>query len=358
MPHHAGVSTPLYCPDPNYTSPHPSIVVAVLTCQRNDTLRRFLAEFSKIEFPSNAHVILLVVDNDEDGSALPIVETHRDQIPCLRYVVERTSGIPFARNRAMDEAFSQQADFLCFIDDDEFPDRQWLVSLVEAWRQSQAELIGGPVSVAPADASLGWWQKLINKSLASRQQRKNVAAANAPTNGRRPTIVTNNWWCDLQWLKQTGIRFDERLAVTGGSDTAFFKAAVARGCKTAWCPDAVVYETVTPDRLSLRYQFRRGASQSMTHFHMKHYPIVPSTVVVTAVNAIARFLLGCLLFVMPLYGTASIVMAIRSLGWAVGRIQALLGSRSKLYDRRAVTVGRTSRKPVAADWSAVSSTVL
>ncbi len=316
---------------------HPSIVVAVLTYQRSDTFERFLAEYSRIEPPSDARTTLLVVDNDDDGSARTVVEAYRNQIPELHYVVEPTAGIPIARNRAIDEALSLQADVLCFIDDDEYPDQQWLVKLVETWRQSPADLIGGPVSVAPADASLGRWQKLINRSLTARQRRKNRVSADAPVRSRRSTILTNNWLCDLHWLEQAGIRFDERLTFTGGSDTSFFKAAVARGCKTAWCPDAVVYETVTSDRLSLRYQFRRGASQSITHFHMKHQP-TPAIVVSTAACAIVRFILGCLLFVLPLFGTASLVMAVRSLGWAVGRIQALLGVQSKLYDRKAGTI--------------------
>jgi len=211
----------------------PSIVVAVLTYQRSDLLERLLAEFSRIELPSNMRTTLLVVDNDENGSARTVVEAHRNQIPELHYVVEPTSGIPCARNRAINEALSLQADVLCFIDDDEYPDQQWLVKLVDTWRQSPANLIGGPVSVAPADASLGRWQKLINRGLAARQQRKNRAAANSPVHSHRPTIVTNNWLCDLHWLEQAGIRFDERLLVTGGSDTSFFMAAIARGCKTA-----------------------------------------------------------------------------------------------------------------------------
>tara|TARA_B100000809_G_scaffold257478_1_gene299158 strand:- start:182 stop:883 length:702 start_codon:yes stop_codon:yes gene_type:complete len=131
----------------------PSIVVAVLTYQRSDLLERLLAEFSRIELSSNMRTTLLVVDNDENGSARTVVEAHRNQIPELHYVVEPTSGIPCARNRAINEALSLQADVLCFIDDDEYPDQQWLVKLVETWRQSPANLIGGPVSVAPADAS-------------------------------------------------------------------------------------------------------------------------------------------------------------------------------------------------------------
>jgi len=45
---------------------------------------------------------------------------------------------------------------------------------------------------------------------------------------------------------------------------------------------------VTPDRLSLRYQFHRGKSQSITHFHMKHQPIALVIAALTAVNAIVR----------------------------------------------------------------------
>lgn len=338
MPRHASELLLFDDRDAKDADRHATIVVALLTYQRNNTLERFLAEFSKIEHPSDATTILFVVDNDEDGSARTVVESHRNRIPALRYVVEPTPGIPVARNRAVVEALSLQADVLCFIDDDEYPDQQWLVKLVETWRQSPVDLIGGPVSVVPADASLGRWQKLINRSLAARQQRKNRAAANSSVHGRCPTIVTNNWFCDLHWLEQADIRFDERLLVTGGSDTSFFRAAVARGCKTAWCPDAFVYETMSPDRLSLRYQFRRGASQSLTHCHMKHESIAPVVAVFIVLNAIARFILGGLLFVLPLYGTASPVMAVRSLGWAVGRIQALLGVQSKLYDRKADTL--------------------
>lgn len=139
----------------------------------------------------------------------------------------------------------------------------------------------------------------------------------------------------MNWLQQTDVRFNERLLVTGGSDTAFYRAAINEGCKTAWCPDAVVYESIEPNRLSLRYQFWRGQSQSITHFHLKNQPFTPLFAAATTLNAIMRFLLGCLLFVLPVFGVASLVMSVRSMGWAVGRIKGLFGFRSKLYDRSA-----------------------
>jgi hypothetical protein len=85
------------------------------------------------------------------------------------------------------------------------------------------------------------------------------------------------------------------------------------------------------DRLTLRYQLWRGMSQSMTHFRMKKLPLTPRLVATTAAIAAARALLGLLLLVLPVYGIGSLTIAIRSLGWAVGRIQAIRGRESRLY---------------------------
>jgi GT2 family glycosyltransferase len=308
-----------------------TIVVAVLTCERNETLEKFLIEYSKLAVPSEVRAILLVVDNSKDAASRKMVDSYRNRIVGLRYVVETTLGIPIARNRAVDEALAMQADHLCFIDDDEYPDQQWLTKIFSEWQHSKANLIGGPVQVADCCRTFGPWNRLINASLKVRQRRKNRAADRSSKNGRQPTIVTNNWMCDLHWLRRTGVRFDNELLYTGGSDTAFFRAAVAEGCKTAWCPDAVVHETMMRHRLGLRYQFRRGRSQSITRFHMKHPSVTPLQAVLSTIIAIFRFILGSLLFVVPVFGTASLVMAARSQGWAVGRIQAMLGRRSKLY---------------------------
>ena len=38
-----------------------------------------------------------------------------------------------------------------------------------------------------------------------------------------------------------------------------------------------------------------------------------------------------MLLLVPVYGAGSLVMAVRSLGWAVGRVLALRGARSTLY---------------------------
>jgi len=315
------------------SGPMLTVVVAALTCDRHEMLEKLLSEFSQIARPINTQTHLLIVDNSLTGTSRALVECYGNRIVNLHYVSETSPGIPVARNRAIDESLRLQADALCFIDDDEFPDRQWLTGLCDAWRDESAELIGGPVEVACCNPSLRWRHRFINSSLAGRQRRKNCQAARRSKSGRQPTIVTNNWLCDTRWLKRSGIRFDQRLLFNGGSDSAFFKAAVAYGCKTHWCPNSLVYETMPRSRLKLRYQFRRGISHSLNNFHLKNSRLTPILVVATTINASVRLILGCLLFFVPIFGKASLVMSVRSMGWSVGRMLGMLGHQSKLYDR-------------------------
>jgi succinoglycan biosynthesis protein ExoM len=170
-----------------------SVVVAVLTYKRPDTLGKLLAEYEAMARRANARISLLVVDNDESGSAAQVVDTWRSRAGDISYVIEKRRGIPVARNRAIDEALAQKADALCFIDDDEYPDKQWIVNLVDCWQTTGAQLIGGPVVVAPAPEGATAWQKMVNASLASRQERKNRGVIKAVAEGARYTIVTNNW---------------------------------------------------------------------------------------------------------------------------------------------------------------------
>jgi glycosyltransferase involved in cell wall biosynthesis len=311
----------------------------VLTFRRPDLLAALLDCFSRIVPPSNCRVRLLVVDNDARASAMPTFAAWSDRLPAARYVVEPRLGIPVARNRALDEALACGADALCFIDDDETPASDWLVRLVEAWRQSGANLVGGPVEVAPPPGSATLLQRVMNASLAARARRKCRRTARAAARGGRYTIVTNNWLCDLRWLATTGLRFDESLLMTGGSDTAFCWAAVAAGCRQAWAADAVVREMIPPERLTSRYQFWRGMSQSITHYRMKSAPLTAVHCLATLGVAVLRAVLGLMLFAVPVFGVGSFAMAIRSLGWAAGRIQALRGHTSQLYVPAAVPAG-------------------
>lgn len=309
-----------------------NVVVAVLTYKRPELLIRFLEGFAQLTVPRDVSVTLLIVDNDWDASSHSVAERFRSRIAILDYVVESERGIPVARNRAMAEAERLGADALCFIDDDEIPERQWLEALVRTFRQTGAQLVGGPVRVRPADPSLPPWKRLINRSLRKRALRKERRTARHAVRGRNFTVVTNNWIGDIAWFTAHDIRFDSgRYRYSGGSDADFFRRARQAGCLVAWSPDAIVSETVLPDRLSLSYQLKRGRDQSINHFHMKHDRITPGLVLRSTSIAILRMGLGALLLVVPVHGLASPVIAVRSIGWSLGRFAALRGRRSDHY---------------------------
>jgi hypothetical protein len=54
------------------------------------------------------------------------------------------------------------------------------------------------------------------------------------------------------------------LGRTGGGDVAFFKKSMERGHSFIWCNEAVVYETVLPDRQNKSYYLKRAFTRGMT----------------------------------------------------------------------------------------------
>ncbi len=317
-----------------------TVMVAALTCGRPDMLERLLKELGTLRTPDRAEVSVLIVDNDRSESGRPVVARYRELLPGLNYAVEPVPGIPAARNHALRVANAAGTDLLAFIDDDEYPDRDWLVELVRCWRQSDADLVGGPVAVAPCRADAPLWSRWVNRSLAARMARKNRRTGRKARSGGRFTIVTNNWLCDLAWQRRTGLMFDERLQMTGGSDTQFYHAGRRLGMRARWCPEAVVNEAMDVERLTLRYQFHRASMQSIQNFR-RNYPSLSARAVAEVLFlAPLRCLSGCLLMVVPVLGAASPTIGARSIGWAVGRVRALFGARSTLYARGAGADGR------------------
>jgi succinoglycan biosynthesis protein ExoM len=306
------------------------VAVAALTYNRPAYLRQVLAGIGRLKVPPDCDPVVIVVDNDPAARARALVDAEALPWP-IHYAHEPRRGIPVARNRALAEAGLAKADLVCFIDDDEVPDGDWMTALVETWRSTGAQLIGGPVEVQDAAPEASPWQRFINGSLAARMLRKNRRTASAAAAGRRFTVVTNNWLGELSWFVANGVSFDENLLVTGGSDTKFHADARRRGARTAWAPGAIVREAMPLDRLSLRYQMKRGAMQSIQNFRLSSPSLTPSVIAEIIILVPLRLVSGGLLLVIPIYGLASPVIGVRSIGWALGRVAALFGARSSLY---------------------------
>lgn len=106
---------------------------------------------------------VLVIDNDPECSAKPVVDAHASARPGrLRYIHEVTPGLSRARNRAIREA---RGNIIAFLDDDVVVPRFWLAELVNTFERTSADCVGGRVLVKwegkPDDAVLACERELV-----------------------------------------------------------------------------------------------------------------------------------------------------------------------------------------------------
>ena len=91
------------------------------TFTRPELLGALLASIAAAAKP--APTVVIVVDNDPEGSAADTVRAFAELD--ITYAVETSPGIAEARNRFL--ALSGDAEFIVFVDDDEFVAENWLV---------------------------------------------------------------------------------------------------------------------------------------------------------------------------------------------------------------------------------------
>ncbi len=297
-------------------------------------LGMLLESFAAMQPPEEGSVTFLIVDNAPDAPVREQVEAFAERTGIdVRYVLEPEAGIPFARNRALDAAEAMGADFVAFVDDDEYVAPDWLVRLAAHQRRVGAHLVGGPVRLAPDQAS-GFLDRVVERGVRRRYERKEEKNARRQREGRDGgvTIITNNWLGDLAWMRSVGLRFDIALRYSGGSDTALYHKAKSLGAKTAWAPDAVVYETVPADRMSVGYQYRRARDQAATSFWRKSAAdrrSAPVNIATAGGKVIAG---GFLVLISPLTAGRTLVDGVRLVGYGLGYGYAMAGRRSRHYE--------------------------
>ena len=217
----------------------PDVVVAVLTYRRAELLPDLLS--AALPQIAAAGAVLLVVDNDPEASARPVVATWAG----VRYVHEPRPGISAARNRALDDAAG--ADVLVFLDDDELPSPGWLDSLLATWREWACAAVAGPVPPLFSGPVDPW---VAGSGVFDRPERATGLLLHGAGAG--------NLLLDLDRVRRHGLRFDESLGLTGGEDTLFTHHLVALGEQIRWCAEAEAVELVPAERLTRRWARQRS----------------------------------------------------------------------------------------------------
>jgi len=217
------------------TSPAKHIAVCICTYKRPDFLRRLLGELRDQDTAGLFTYSIVVADNDRLESAKEVVSEFAaaSGIPIV-YCVEPQQNIPSARNKAIENA---AGDFVAFIDDDEFPTKNWLLTLFNACSQYNVDGALGPV-LRHFDEKPPKW---IVRSNFYQRTTHPTGFVIAWKDGRTNNVLLN------KRVFSPGVQ-PFRPEFRTGEDQDFFRRMIEVGHKFVWCNEAVVYEVVPPVR--------------------------------------------------------------------------------------------------------------
>ena len=236
------------------TSPH--ISVCICTFKRPQLLKSLLEKLQDQRTEGIFRFSIVVADNDREESARKVVEDFcATGVVQASYCSEPRQNIALARNKAVACA---EGDFIAFIDDDEFPGKDWLLNLLNAYRTYSADGVLGPVKPHFESAPPGW----LTKGKFFERPTHPSGYKMDWTEARTGNVLFRK---DI--VKTVEVPFRSQFD-TAGEDVDFFRRMMDQGFKFVWCDEAPVYELVPASRCTRSYLLRRALLRG-SNFH-KH----------------------------------------------------------------------------------------
>jgi len=293
------------------------LAIGLCTFRRPEQLSGCLQSLGAMDCPENIPLCLIVADNDPQGSALGVVNNFRVTAPFpVHYRVEERPGIPCARNRVLHEAATLGITDLAFIDDDEYVEAQWLVTLWGRYISSGADVMAGYVTtIYPPETPQ--WIKEGNFFQNPKRQSGTLLTSAATGN-----VLFNFQKLAVEW----DFSFDERFGLAGGSDSDFFSRAAKKGAVIQWTDDAVVYELLAQERMCLSYLLKNRFRKSNLKLGYADLSLPQKT---GLFFGLAKKIICCLL-ALPLSffaGFSGFAAALSRTVGAIANMLALLGCR-------------------------------
>jgi succinoglycan biosynthesis protein ExoM len=221
------------------------IDVCVCTYKRPELLKRLLREVARQETGGRFTYSVVVVDNDRLRSAEAVVLDFAATSDVLvTYDVEPVQNICLARNRGIAHA---AGELIAFIDDDEFPEKQWLLKLYQAADRDDVAGVLGPVKSHFDEKPPDW---VIGCKFFDRPGHPTGFVIHW-AEGR-----TGNVLLKRRILPPGELPFDPKFH--RGGDTDFFRRMDQKGHVFIWCDEAIVFEVVPPARWTRAFMLKRA----------------------------------------------------------------------------------------------------
>lgn len=223
-----------------------TISVCVCTYRRPELLKRALEGIAAQETGGIFTHSIVVADNDAHESARKVVEDFRSVAPIqVEYCVEPERNIALTRNRALTLA---QGQYIAFIDDDEFPQKDWLLNLLNTCIERKVAGVLGPVRPYFEQEPPRW---IKQGRFFERPEPQTGFVLNWEQ------CRTGNVLFKRSIINGMANPFDRQFG-TGGEDKDFFMRMTQAGHVFVWCNEAPAFEVVPPSRWKSSYLLGRA----------------------------------------------------------------------------------------------------
>ncbi len=216
------------------------IALGICTYRRPVELEKLLLSLTRLTDIEALHII--VADNDEAGEGIAVCNKLADNYPFqIVALSETSSGISAIRNTVAMKALSFEPDFIAFLDDDEWPEPQWLSELLRIQSTHTADLVGGPTRPEfPPDTD----NTLLNNPYYGADMKL--------SDGSECTLQAGgNFLIKASVLQKYAPHFfHEAFSHSGSEDLAFFTQLGNDGHSMHWAANAIVHEPVPESRLA------------------------------------------------------------------------------------------------------------
>jgi succinoglycan biosynthesis protein ExoM len=204
----------------------------------------------KIEIPAGIDVDFLIVDNDLLGSAKKVIDdVGIKQYYDVKYVIEEKKGLSSARNRAI--SLIDGIDWLVFIDDDEFPDKNWLLNLSHNFKPG-VDIVQGAVYAIYNDDAPSWIKNGGFFQREIHEKNKKLDTASCCNVAIRVDVINKN-------------KFKDVFNSSGGEDTEFFFQLFKDGFSIYFDPSSVLYEVIDSNKTNDEYLSKRAMRTGITY---------------------------------------------------------------------------------------------
>jgi succinoglycan biosynthesis protein ExoM len=278
------------------------------------TLTRTLTSLGEMVLPPDVAVDVVIADDSRHGAVRRLLEAGGPFPLAIRCITVGAGNVALARNACLDAA---SGDLIGFIDDDEWVAGDWLIRMLAAMQDFEADCVFGPVHPQYPPTTPDW-----------------IRSANPLYTewGRRGTRVSvgraGNTLVKRSTIERARLRFKHEFGQLGGEDTDFFDRLARCGARLVVTDDALVYEDAPPERLTISH-FRHRAlrkGQLYARFSASRPEAGPLSRAAFYAGATAKTAVGLTAagLALPLDRAAALRMAMR--GWMnLGKLRELVG---------------------------------